>query len=104
MSISPTFYEHLLRQNPFAKKLQTQILSTEKLRKELWYEKAARIIYNIGEIDSHTKVLCAAFMCLKFGFVIFWQKDFGTKAAHKMLVKLTLAFPLNDVIFCSNQE
>jgi hypothetical protein len=37
----------------------------------------------------HTKVLCAAFMCLQFGFVIFWQKDFGTKAAQKMLVKLT---------------
>ncbi len=30
-----------------------------------------------------------AFMCLKFGFVIFWQKDFGAKAAHKMLVQLT---------------
>jgi hypothetical protein len=28
-------------------------------------------------------------MCLQFGFVIFWQKVFGTKAAHKMLVKLT---------------
>jgi hypothetical protein len=29
-------------------------------------------------------------MCLKFGFVIFWQKDIiGPKAAHKMLVKLT---------------
>jgi hypothetical protein len=28
-------------------------------------------------------------MCLKFGFVKFWQKDFGAKAAHKMLVKLT---------------
>jgi len=26
--------------------------------------------------------------CLEFGFVIFWQKDFGAKAAHKMLVKL----------------
>ncbi len=36
-----------------------------------------------------TKVFCAALMCLQFGFVIFWQKDFGTKAAHKMLVKLT---------------
>jgi len=35
----------------------------------------------------HTKVLCAAFMCLQFGFVIFWQKDLGAKAAHKMLVK-----------------
>ncbi len=28
-------------------------------------------------------------MCLQIGFLIFWQKDFGTKAAHKMLVKLT---------------
>jgi hypothetical protein len=28
-------------------------------------------------------------MCLQFGLVIFWQKDFGAKAAHKMLVKLT---------------
>jgi hypothetical protein len=37
----------------------------------------------------HTKVLCSAFMCLQFGFVIFWQKDFCAKAAHKMLVKLT---------------
>ncbi len=31
-------------------------------------------------------------MCLQFGFVIFWQKDFGAKAAHKMLVKLTPGF------------
>ncbi len=28
-------------------------------------------------------------MCLQFGFVIFWQKDFGAKGALKMLVKLT---------------
>ncbi len=27
VSISPTFYQQLLRQNPFAKKLQTQIVS-----------------------------------------------------------------------------
>jgi len=42
VSISPTFYEQLLRQNPFAKKLQTQILSSKKLSKKLLYEKAAR--------------------------------------------------------------
>ncbi len=35
------------------------------------------------------KVFCAAFMCLQFGFVIFCRKDFGAKAAHEMLVKLT---------------
>ncbi len=28
-------------------------------------------------------------MHIQFGFVIFWRKDFGTKAAHKILVKLT---------------
>jgi hypothetical protein len=37
----------------------------------------------------HAKKICAAFMCLQFGFVIFWQNDFGAKSAHKMLVKLT---------------
>jgi hypothetical protein len=42
VSISPTFYEQLLRHDPFAKKLKTQIVSTSRLRKELWYEKAAR--------------------------------------------------------------
>ncbi len=31
----------------------------------------------------------SSFMCLQFGFVFFWRKDFGAKAAHKMLVKLT---------------
>jgi hypothetical protein len=41
VSISPTFYEQLLHQNPCAKKLQTQIVSTPKLRKKLMYEKAA---------------------------------------------------------------
>jgi hypothetical protein len=39
-------------------------------------------------------------MCLQFGFVIFWQKAFGTKAALKMLVKLTpgLAIAEKDLI------
>ncbi len=36
MSISPTFYEQVLHQNPFAKKLQTRIVS-----KKLSYEKTA---------------------------------------------------------------
>jgi len=35
------------------------------------------------------KVFCPAFLCLQFMFVIFWQKDFGAKVVHKMLVKLT---------------
>ncbi len=36
----------------------------------------------------HTKVLWAAFISFQFRFVIFWRKDFGAKAALKMLVKL----------------
>ncbi len=30
-----------------------------------------------------------SFLRNQFGFVLFWQKVFGTKAGHKMLVKLT---------------
>jgi hypothetical protein len=39
------------------------------------------------------RFFCAAFMCLQFGFVIFWQKNFGAKAARKMWVKLTPELP-----------
>ena len=35
-----------------------------------------------------TKVLCAAFLHLRFGFVIFCQKNISAKAARKMLMKL----------------
>ncbi len=44
MSILPTFYEQFLRQNPFAKILQTQIVSTQKLRKKTFVQKAAHKI------------------------------------------------------------
>jgi hypothetical protein len=36
-----------------------------------------------------TKVFCAAFQHLQFGFVIFWKKNIGAKAPCKMLVELT---------------
>ncbi len=35
------------------------------------------------------KFFCTCFMCLQCRLVIFWWKDLGAKAAHKMLVKLT---------------
>jgi hypothetical protein len=44
------------------------------------------------------KVFCDAFMCLQFGFVIFWQKDFGAKAALKMLVKLTPGVNVTNIL------
>jgi hypothetical protein len=36
---------------------------------------------------AFSKVFCAAFFYLQFGFLIFWQKKVVAKAAHKMLVK-----------------
>jgi hypothetical protein len=53
----------------------------------------------MGEIVNHTKVLCTAFTCLQFGFVIFWRKDFGAKAAQKMLVKLTPVYLFRAAIY-----
>ena len=44
---------------------------------------------NILQAAFRMKVFYTAIMCLQFGFVIFRQKDFGAKAALKMLVKFT---------------
>ncbi len=44
----------------------------------------------------HTNVLWAPFTCLQFGFVIYWQKDFGAKGAHKMLVKSTPSLTIQN--------
>ncbi len=41
----------------------------------------------------HMNVFRAPFMRLQCGFVNFGKKDFGAKAANKMLVKLTLGRP-----------
>jgi len=40
-----------------------------------------------------------SFFYLQFGLVLFWQKNIGTKAAHKMLIKFT-----TSVIFTSFYE
>jgi hypothetical protein len=37
----------------------------------------------------NANVFFKAFLYLQFGFVIFWQKNIGAKAARKTLVKLT---------------
>ncbi len=44
-----------------------------------------------------TKMFCVAFLKLQFGFVIFWQKNIGAKAALKILVKLTPGFCSNVI-------
>ncbi len=65
VSISPTFYEQLLRQNPFAKKLQTKIVSTLNL---------------YGMTVNFTNILQAAFS---------YQSSLRTFYVLTMLVKLT---------------
>jgi hypothetical protein len=49
-------------------------------------------------------IFCGTFMCLQFGFVIFWLKDFGAKATHKMLVKLPPGGRNWQLIFPKNAE
>jgi len=45
-------------------------------------------------------VFFAAFLYLKFGFVMFWRKNMGAKAACKMLlVKLTTDFDIFERTF-----
>jgi len=39
------------------------------------------------------KVFCKDFLYLRFGFVNFWQKNIGSKAACKILVKIATAGP-----------
>jgi len=45
-----------------------------------------------------TKVFCAAFLLLQFGYVTFWHKNIGAKAAHKILIKLTIALKYNFLL------
>ncbi len=42
------------------------------------------------------KVICAAFLCLKFKLMLLWRKIIGRKAGPKMLVKLTPAILLHN--------
>jgi hypothetical protein len=44
------------------------------------------------------KVLCAFFLYIQFGFVIFWQKNIGAKAACKMLLKLTADVNFTNIL------
>jgi len=98
LAMSPTFYEQLLHQFPFikkisfyaniilAKRLQTQTVSTLNLRKTLSNKKSGRTIL--------VKLFFAAFLYLQLGFVIFWQKLFvkcfmNSFCANFLLPKIT---------------
>jgi hypothetical protein len=57
------------------------------VRKELWYKKAdCKILVKLTVMPKFFAQLLSAFNLVLY---FFWQKEFGTKAAHKMLVKLT---------------
>jgi hypothetical protein len=102
VSISPTFYEQLLCQNPFAKKLQIQIVSTEKLRKKTFklllffffilvsispkfYEQLLR--QNLFAKKLQTQIVSTEKLCIKLLY---------EKAARKILAKLTPSLTFVD--------
>jgi len=81
VSISPMIYEQLLHQNPFAKKLQTQIVSTKKMRKELCYEKAAwKTLVKLTVIPKFFAQLLSAY---NLGLQFFGKRIL----AQKLLIK-----------------
>jgi len=87
--LSSLTQEHLTRlERPVRNKHSTLLLTFVNYGHNILYSTWAYGQVSISPIFYeylfHTNVFCAAFMCLQFGFVIFWQKDFGTKAAHKM--------------------
>jgi hypothetical protein len=56
---------------------------------------------NILQAAFSFESLCTAFMCLRFGFVIFWRKAFGAKAAHKILAKLTPGVNFTNILLAA---
>ncbi len=85
------------------KKLRFQNVTREKLFKALSYKKCVcKMLMKLTTGVNFTitlwaafctKDFCTGFMCLQFGFVISCQKKIVTRAARKMLVKLTLGPP-----------
>jgi len=47
---------------------------------------------------NRTKVICAAFLHLQFGFEIVCRKKTGTKAAHKILVKVITVIYFTNIL------
>ena len=76
---------HLIRQTPCTGKIMLWI-------KYRWNWSLFSIPPTFYDQLLCIKVFFAAFMFLQLGFVIFRQKEIGTKAARKMLVKLTPGF------------
>jgi hypothetical protein len=53
-------------------------------------ERQVRVLMTFCSLGfNFTNVLRAAFLCLRFRFVLYWRKPTGAKAARRTLVKLT---------------
>ncbi len=96
VSISLTFYTHLLRKYFCSKKFQSQnvtrvnLLSYNKICIKCWRNwLQVSISLTLYSRLFQTEVFCTAFMCLLLGIVNFWPKNIGTKASTKMFFKLT---------------
>ena len=77
----------------FKRKLgKSEIKEEEEERTKVNKEEGFRDRFHHHFMSSFfcTKVFCAALMRLQFGFVTFWRKEIGAKAARKMLVKLAI--------------
>jgi len=51
----------------------------------------------------YMKVFCTAFLCLQFGFAIFWHNEIGAKATHKILMQLTTGVNFTNIFSGSFQ-
>jgi len=72
LPISPAFYEQLLRQYSFAKKLQRQIEIREKLCKTLSYEKGARkLVVKWTPYNQQSTIIFLKQKCFKQLFYTF---------------------------------
>ncbi len=75
----------------FSTHFQWQPLQSMKVKNGLFHEEVDWVSISpiFYEQLFHTKVFLRSFYVLTIWVLIFWQKDLGAKADHKMLVKLT---------------
>jgi len=92
-SMSSTFYA---RRSKKCKKIlitwqnfYTFVICTCKSFEKTCCRNQSQVSTNILRAAFCAKEFYGDFMCLLFVFVVFWWKEIGTKAARKLLVKLT---------------
>ncbi len=95
-----TPHEALQRPGPVSSKVKGKLGRPPKRATKMslppLYIFIRNLLHNRCQFHQHfyeqilcTKVFCAAFLYLQFGFVILWQINIDAKSARKVLVKLT---------------